>query len=104
MGKIVHRRAGFCMRHCIVRLVPPIHNHFIDKLAVLNGFISGIALYPYIFDILVRGAENNLSTLTLVLIFTNNIVWFLYSLHRLLASLIIAAMLNLIAAGILLLL
>jgi len=81
----------------------PLHTHLIDKLAVLNGFVSGIALYPQIFNILVNEVPNNLSLITLLLIFFNNIVWLTYAIHRLLISLLIAASLNLIASGILLL-
>lgn len=83
--------------------MPPFHTHFIDKLAVLNGFVSGVALYPQIYQILAHGVPNTLSTITLALIFLNSLVWVAYAIHRLLISLLIASALNLIAAGILLL-
>lgn len=83
---------------------PLLHTHFIDKLAVLNGFLSGVALYPQIYLILYGGVPNTLSELTLWLILLNNVVWFAYAFHRLLVSLLIAAALNTVAAAILLLL
>jgi hypothetical protein len=82
--------------------MPPLHTHFIDRLAVLNGFVSGLALYPYIYAVLFQGIENNLSALTLVIILLNNLVWFAYAIHRLLVSVAIAAAFSAIAAGILL--
>lgn len=94
-------------RVCIVRYTELmarviIHNHLIDKLAVINGFVSGVALYPQVFNVVTTGATGGLSAITLSLIFGNNIVWFLYAFHRLLISLMIAAALNLIASGVLL--
>lgn len=80
------------------------HNHFIDKLAMLSGVVSGITLYPYIFEILVYGVENTLSVTTLYLLFFNNIVWLLYGIHRELISLSLASFLTILASGILLVL
>lgn len=82
--------------------MPPLHTHFIDRLAVLNGLVSGVALYPYIYQILFAGVDNNLSTLTLLLILGNSVVWFAYALHRLLVSLLVAATLTFTAVVILL--
>jgi uncharacterized protein with PQ loop repeat len=79
-----------------------LHNHLIDKLAVVSGLVSGIALYPQIYEIIVNSVQNTLSPLTLYLIFFNNIVWFVYGIHRQLISLVIAAFLTITASGILL--
>jgi hypothetical protein len=78
--------------------MPPLHTHFIDRLALLTGFLSGFALYPYIYQVLFQGVDNNLSTVTLLLILCNNVVWIAYSLHRILVSLFIASSLSLVAA------
>lgn len=78
------------------------HNHLIDKLAVISGFVSGVALYPQIYEIIVNSVQNTLSSLTLSLIFLNNIVWLIYGIHRELFSLVIASFLTISAAGILL--
>ncbi len=79
-----------------------IHHHLVDKLAFINGLISGIALYPQVYSILVSGSVVGMSLTTYVLIFLNSIVWLLYAVHRDLISLAIASILNIIASGILL--
>lgn len=78
------------------------HHHVIDRLAVINGAVAGLALYPQIYAILVSGVVNTLSPLTLWLILGNNIVWTLYGVHRSLASVVLAGILSGIAAAILL--
>ena len=80
----------------------PGHHHLIDKLAVVNGAIAGLALYPQIVVILFMGVANTLSVLTLWLILGNNIVWTLYGVHRSLVSVTLAGLLSALAAGILL--
>lgn len=77
-----------------------IHNHFIDKLAFLNGVISGIALYPQVYSIMTGSGSTGLSLTTFIIIFINSIVWLLYSIHRNLLSLGLASLLNCIASGI----
>lgn len=77
------------------------HHHFIDKLAFLNGFVSGVALYPQLYSVVTGGSTTELSLATFVIIFVNSIVWLLYSIHRNLLSLGIASLLNSIASGIL---
>ncbi len=74
------------------------HTHFIDKLAFVNGLVSGIALYPQIFNIVYNGASSDFSTLSLLLIFGNGMVWMLYAFHRRLISLFVASFLNSVAA------
>jgi uncharacterized protein with PQ loop repeat len=78
------------------------HHHFIDKLAVVNGAVSGLALYPQIYLILAAHTANTLSPLTLWVILGNNIVWTMYGVHRSLASVAIAGVLSGFASAILL--
>ena len=78
--------------------MPPLHTHFIDRLILVTAFLSGLALYPYIYQVLFQGVDNNLSTITLLLLLCNNVVWIAYSLHRLLIAIFISSVLNLIAS------
>ncbi len=87
--------------HHHVRPLPG-HHHLIDKLAVINGAVAGLALYPQIFFILFQGVVNTLSPLTLWLILGNNIIWTLYGVHRSIVSVTIAGTLSFFAAAILL--
>lgn len=80
-----------------------IHTHFIDRVAIINGFISGVALYPQVFKVLSSHDFTSVSVTSFVVIFINNIVWGLYAFHRGLISLLVASLLNLLAAGVLLL-
>lgn len=79
-----------------------VHHHFIDRLAFLNGFISGIALYPQVVTVLLTGSAEGVSFTTFSIIFLNSIVWMFYAIHRGLLSLGIASLLNAIASFILL--
>lgn len=81
-----------------------IHTHWIDKLAIANGFVSGVALWPQVLQTLFTGVTAGLSVWALGLILVNSLVWILYSLHRGLVSLALASILNAISAGTLLLL
>lgn len=78
------------------------HHHIIDRLAVVNGGVAGLALYPQIYVILFLGVANTLSPLTLWLILGNNIVWSLYGLHRSLLPVLLTGVLSALAAAILL--
>lgn len=78
-----------------------LHTHFIDKLAFINGIVSGVALYPQIFNIVYNHAPSSFSTLSLFVIVLNSVVWIVYALHRKLVSLFIASLLNATAALIL---
>jgi len=79
----------------------PLHTHFIDKLAFLNGFVSGVALYPQAWAVLMKGTAAGVSLATFLIILLNSIVWLVYSMHRGLLSLAVASILNIIASGIL---
>lgn len=75
-----------------------VHHHIIDKIALFNGFISGIALYPQAVKILLSGGGESLSFISYLLIFLNSIVWALYAIHRRLIALFIASFFNALAA------
>lgn len=75
-----------------------IHNHWIDKLAVLTGVLSGFALYPQVFMLVMSGSAENVSLVTYVIILGNSVVWLLYSIHRGLLSLAIPSVLNIFAS------
>ena len=77
------------------------HHHFIDKLAFLNGFISGVALYPQVIKVILSGQAIGVSLSTYCLILINSIVWLAYAVHRGLISLAIASILNILASAIL---
>lgn len=81
-----------------------LHTHFIDKLAFVNGLVAGLALYPQIFNVIYRGAATDFSTLSLLVILANGLVWIIYAAHRGLFTLFIASLLNTCAVSILLLL
>jgi uncharacterized protein with PQ loop repeat len=78
-----------------------IHNHWIDKLAVVTGVLSGFALYPQIIVTIASGSTETVSLTMYVIIFGNSIVWLLYSMHRGLFSLAIPSILNIFACAIL---
>ncbi|MDQ5962268.1 MAG: hypothetical protein QG653_75 [Patescibacteria group bacterium] len=77
------------------------HHHFIDKLAFLNGFISGVALYPQVWKLFTFGSTEGVSFVSFLIIFINSIVWLIYAVHRELISLAVASILNIVASGIL---
>jgi len=78
-----------------------IHHHTIDRLAFINGFIAGIALYPQVWVVLANGSTAGVSTVTFGIIFLNSIVWLFYAIHRGLISIGIASVLNAVAGSIL---
>lgn len=83
----------------------PVHKeHFIDKLAKLNGVLTGIALYPQLIKVILTGVKENLSVTAFAIIFINSIVWVVYARHRRITPLIVASALNGIAAAILMVL
>ncbi|MEK7567990.1 MAG: PQ-loop domain-containing transporter [Patescibacteria group bacterium] len=79
------------------------HNHVIDKLALLNALISGIALYPQVY-LLLNSNQNKegLSAISFVLILLNSVVWFFYGIHRKTNPLIISSFLNIVASMVIL--
>lgn len=76
-----------------------IHNHWIDRLAVVTAVFSGLALYPQVYTAISLGLTEGISTATYGIIFLNSIVWLLYAMHRALFTLAISAILNTVAAG-----
>lgn len=82
--------------------MPPfLHQHLIDRIALINGFVSGVALYPQVWTVLSSGSAVGVSLPTFLLILFNSIVWLLYAIHRGLISLGIASVLNTLASLIL---
>jgi uncharacterized protein with PQ loop repeat len=75
------------------------HNHVIDKLAIVAGIASGLALYPQIWMILSAHSLAGVSVTTYVIMLLNSFVWLAYSMHRGLFSLGITSLLNIIATG-----
>jgi len=75
-----------------------IHNHWIDRLAIVAGFLSGLALYPQVYLLMTTSPEG-VSIATFAIIFFNSIVWLVYSMHRGLWTLAIPSVLNIIASG-----
>ncbi len=80
-----------------------LHRHLVDRLAFVNGLVSGIALYPQVWSVFVNGSASGLSLVTYTLILLNSIVWVLYAIHRGLLSLGIASLLNTVASAMLIL-
>lgn len=76
-----------------------IHNHLIDKLAVVTGTISAIALLPQVAQILNATSFEYFSPITFVVIFLNSIVWLAYAIHRQLISLALPSILNILSTG-----
>ena len=82
---------------------PVIHHHLIDRLAFVNGLVSGIALYPQAWHVINAGTVEGISALTYLLILLNSLIWVVYAVHRGLISLGIASILNTLASGAILL-
>lgn len=81
--------------------MPPVHRHVIDRLAFLNGLVSGVALYPQAYAVLASGSAAGVSLATFLVILLNSSVWLLYAMHRGLLSLAIASLLNALASAVL---
>lgn len=80
------------------------HKHPIDKIAELNGLLSGIALYPQVIKAIITESVESLSFYTFLFIFINSIIWIIYAMHRTLPQVLISSCLNFLAAGLLLIL
>jgi hypothetical protein len=77
-----------------------VHNHWIDKIALLNAVLSGVTLYPQLYILLVtKISSDSISTLSFFLILSNSLIWIWYGVHRGTYPLIISSTLNAIAAG-----
>ena len=76
-----------------------LHLHLIDRLAFVNGLISGIALFPQLVKVLAFQDAGGISVTSIALIFLNSLVWVFYALHRGLVSVGVAALLNTFASG-----
>lgn len=77
------------------------HGHPIDKIAEINGLLSGIALYPQIIKAIIDKSASGLSIYTFALIFLSSVIWIIYAIHRSLPQVLISSSLNCLAAGLL---
>jgi uncharacterized protein with PQ loop repeat len=77
------------------------HHHAIDRLALANGIVSGAALYPQVWSVLMSGSAAGISLVTFCIILLNSLVWLAYALHRGLISVGISSILNALASSIL---
>lgn len=94
------RKISMRVRVILSALRMDFHTHLIDRIAFLNGFISGIALFPQLLHVLTTpAAAVAVSPMSYGIILINSIVWVLYAMHRGLISLGIASSLNTLAAG-----
>jgi hypothetical protein len=79
------------------------HNHWIDKIALLNSVMSGLTLFPQLYVITsAHYHEGSLSTLSFGLILSNSLIWLWYGIHRRSPPLIISSFLNVIASSLIL--
>ncbi len=79
------------------------HHHLIDKIAIYTGIISGLALYPQVYIVIVTKNITGLSSVSFCIILLNSLVWTIYAMHRRLVPLIISSALNTLASAILIL-
>lgn len=77
------------------------HNHPLDKIAEINGLLSGLALYPQVIKAIISKSVSGLSVYTFIFIFISSIIWIFYARHRSLPQVMISSFLNCVAAGLL---
>jgi len=75
------------------------HHHPIDRIANLNGVLTGLALWPQAFKALLSGSTGDLSVLAFAVIFLNSAGWLTYAFHRGLRPLKISSSMNLVASA-----
>ncbi len=75
--------------------------HFIDRLAKINGVLTGLALYLQIIHAVAIQSTEGLSTTAFALIFINSLVWIAYARHRRLMPLLVSSSLNVVASAVL---
>lgn len=90
------------MIHLLKKTSLPGHHHPIDYVAKVNAVIGGLALYPQLYQAVKTQDVSQLSTTTFLIIFSTNIVWGIYSIHRKDPAILCIATLSAIAAGALL--
>lgn len=76
-----------------------VHNHFIDRLAVVTGIASALALLPQVHVILQASSFEHFSPVTFIVIFCNSFVWLAYAVHRRLLTLAIPSIINIFSSG-----
>lgn len=79
------------------------HHHFIDRLALLNAFVSASALIPQVWMVLTAPVVAGVSILTFSLIALNSTVWFFYALHRAAWPLMLSSVFNVALSGVIIL-
>ena len=77
------------------------HKHPLDKIAEINGLLSGVALYPQVIKALISKSVSGLSVYTFLFIFMSSIIWIFYARHRSVPQVLVSSFLNCIAAGLL---
>ncbi len=84
-----------------MRVKKIVHRHFIDRVALINAFVSAFALYPQLFVLLtnVHVDTKSFSMVSFILIFTSSILWLWYGVHQRVVPLIVSSLLNAGAAG-----
>lgn len=78
------------------------HHHVVDKLIVINAFVSGISLLPEAISVMKNQQATEMSQVTLFIILINSIVWFIYGLHCGIRSLLLSSFLTVLISGFLL--
>ena len=90
------------MRDGLTASGPKIHHHPIDFVADANAILSGIALYPQLFQVLKTHNVSGLSLTTFFILAATQIIWLLYGIHRRAVPVIVTSLMNGIGAGLLL--
>ncbi len=75
------------------------HHHTIDRLAETNAVFSGVALFPQLLHVWQTHDVKALSSISFLIMFTANIVWALYGLHRKDTAVMLSSGLVLISSG-----
>jgi uncharacterized protein with PQ loop repeat len=79
------------------------HHHLIDRLIVLSSFVSGVSLLPEVYRVWSAHVPETMSLVTLLIIFLNSIVWFIYGMHCGLRPLLLSSALAVCTSGLLIL-
>lgn len=58
------------------------HDHMVDHLAEANALLSGLALYPQLFNTLRTQDASVLSPVSFGILAVANIIWTIYGIHR----------------------
>lgn len=78
------------------------HRHPIDRLGDANGLLTGIALYPQVFHLVMDHSTDGLSPATFFIIGFTSVIWLAYAIHRRVVPLMMSSTMNLLASGLIL--